>query len=694
MPKLKPKRGFFIKDILVINDEDRIKSHGEMETHKRHAVILDDGTKDPERAKKIGRQIKLLAKYAKLNHNPHRFTRVITDEFSFYTRATPLTLSEYKYIINATSRDLKSLPPNIILIISSMPVLWTDGTLRNAVLHIQSPNDKGSLPIIHHFSKETVSEVDPYYNNVQYNVNSKRKNVKISPYDFDSDDYSGSRHNPNVVLQNTRAMCFDPHQYKSAILVKGKNLPPIINVTEVCLDHSDRIAWNNAKKLIRKIKSASSLPYYISHFITSNITEDIIDKNLTASLVQADSDYKKVGNTPIKKSQQIKSHFGVSCQIYVYHQRRAEILHSDHFKLFRYKANSFNMPIHTLIDGQNNTLLHQIFLTDKHSKPDPNLLCKRFNQVIKYVNSYRVNQKNDDGNTPLHLAMMAMKEIKILSQLLITGARLDILNNNGKTPLDLICRVNDAELIQDFFVIACHLNPNMPDQNYVELIKYELQHERLNAINFIIILYALRKINDMNMLNRSITPSTLTVAEQLLAQAYISNQFKLLDFIKKKLPFLFQFNTINKIANTFSDKIIAKAWLFEETIKNEFKKTQNADIHLIKSCLPYIMNLDKACGINSLTIQEKLIAQAYISNDPKLLVALHAILLKRITTTTIENIIATLEDKDHARIWLKDQITKINQNAILLHRSTLFPSFTHPNSNSSHSNLSYTKLRM
>src|SRR3990167_748424 len=122
----KRERGFFIKNILVIgnhnnghNGEYYNKINKKLE---KHPVIINKGISDNTRADRIIAQIALLGKYGLENHKQHRLTCIVTDEFSFYTKNTPLTINEYKKIIDGTSNALTTLPPNIVLVISSMPV--------------------------------------------------------------------------------------------------------------------------------------------------------------------------------------------------------------------------------------------------------------------------------------------------------------------------------------------------------------------------------------------------------------------------------------------------------------------------------------------------------------------------------------------------------------------------------------------
>lgn len=436
------KKGFFIKNILVIGGRKGQNGEhfdGTVHYFDKHPVIVDDGTPDHRRVKRIVEQITLLSEFATKNHHPERLTRLITDEFSFYTRSRPLTIEEYRTIISTLSDVLKNLPPNIVLIISSMPVLWPDGTLRNAVLHIQSPNEKGTPPIIHHLSKENFSGYDPYY--------ARNTTAPLSPkdcYEFQPDDYS-SEYSPDIVLQGTGVSCHSKNQYKNAIAVNGVNLR-VIETIDICLDHIKQTALYNVKKLLRQLDDA---PFHISHIITSNIGH-AYEKALVSAPVHADWKNKRVGDVTEKKNELSIPYFGDVMVLHIYHQVRAEVLSGDEFMSAAHKMpDVFDLRISTLKDNYNNTLLHQILLPNKTTTGSPHQYrqLKTFNTIIPYFWGEAINQQNENGDTPLHLALKITNDENMLLTLLEHGARLDIKNKAGKSPLEWALENSKGELV-------------------------------------------------------------------------------------------------------------------------------------------------------------------------------------------------------------------------------------------------------
>lgn len=436
-----PIQGFSVKNILVIGDNKG--ENGEYQSDfnaqilsgngRTRYIIMNDGISDNTRVDRIVEQIKILGEYAKSNSKskPGQITRVVTDEFSFYTKNTPLTIEEYKSIINKASEALKTLPPNLVLVVSSMPVLWPDGCLRNAVLHIQSPKDDTSEPIIHHFSKESCSPIDPVYS---------RDNTPSNYYDFRADDYESPNNSPDVVLKNTKAQCKDKNQYKSAILVQGMGVPPMIDAIDVCLDHCIGVGMRNAGQLLRKL---SEPPLYISHIITSNSIDKKINY-LTSPVVHADWKKTNVEDVFEKKNEPIYAAFGEKSSAFVYGAKRANIIHSELFDLV---VKNTKKSITDFLDNNDNTLLHEAILLDKKSNPQCTHRKKRLDKILQHFDNDAINRPNKQGDTPLHLAVQKISDENMLLRFVERGARLNIKNSAGITPIEIAYQKNNTHLI-------------------------------------------------------------------------------------------------------------------------------------------------------------------------------------------------------------------------------------------------------
>ncbi|WP_115712788.1 ankyrin repeat domain-containing protein [Legionella sainthelensi] len=432
------KLGFFINNILVIGESNG--KNGEYRNSKNlkkksHEIICNDNTVDRGRITRILKQIVVMGQCAVKVHKAQSLTQVVTDEFSFYTKNTPLSIKEYKKLINELAKSMKNLPPNIVLVASSMAVLWPDNCIRNAVLHIQSPNGKNLEPIIHHFSKETFSSQDPMYS---------KDNTTRNCYTFKPDDYSSAEFSPDVVLADTKMRCLDPQQYKSAIIVRGHKIPPILHVIDVCLDHANGVGMKNARILLEKIVKP---PLHISHIITSNWI-DIRQEKLVASAISANWNSKRVDGVYEEKSEPIMSFFGKTSHAYYYSKKRAEILYTRLFDIVRKKIAT---PIAHICDKNGNTLLHEVLLFEiKNTKQRGNHRKKRVDTLLRHFDSTTINQQNAAGDTPLHLAIEAVKDENTLLKFLVHGANLTIKNKKGLSPLGVIYKTQKNSLITTF----------------------------------------------------------------------------------------------------------------------------------------------------------------------------------------------------------------------------------------------------
>lgn len=67
-----------------------------------------------------------------------------------------------------------------------------------------------------------------------------------------------------------------------------------------------------------------------------------------------------------------------------------------------------------------------------------------------------LNVLNSDGQSPLHLAVLA-KQPRIIRELILAGANPEVRNFRGNTPLHLSCSIGD---FQSTFALVSPLNSN------------------------------------------------------------------------------------------------------------------------------------------------------------------------------------------------------------------------------------------
>lgn len=424
-----PKKGFFVKNIIVIGGQGSTNGEHIMSTPSgdTRRTILNNAIPDPSRVNRIVKQIEAIALCAMKHVKPTRLTRVITDEFSFYTMNTPLAVDEYKTIINQLAEAFKNLPPNLIIIASSMPVLWPDGEVKNVVLHIQSPNDPLDKVRIHHMQKTYTSCTDPIYS---------------GHHPPPTGDEETNEHALRVVLSGSSLCLDDPYQHETALIVQGKSLPPLIEAIDICLDHKHGVAMNNVMTLLR---AHPQPPLYVCHIITSNSVY-VEPCYLVAGAVHADHLTRDVDAVSLKSTECLDGSFGKTSAVFIYQSKRIELLQG---KLFNIATRTlFVSNLAHQVDTYRHTLLHQILLKNKTLIDDQCNVQKRFKKLIPFFKGALLNQQNDDGDTPLHLAVQYPANKDILSRLLEQGARLDIKNNEGYTPIHIAHQQSDASIIQ------------------------------------------------------------------------------------------------------------------------------------------------------------------------------------------------------------------------------------------------------
>jgi ankyrin repeat protein len=415
---------FYVKHICVIDND--LGSNGEHHdgvyriASGKPMLVFNTIRADATRILRMVRQIEALALYARDNQTGSELTHLATNEFSFYTNDTPLSLSEYKELIGRVALSLTNLnlPPNIILVISSMPVLWSDSLLRNVVLHIQSPNSPSSAPLIHHFSKENTSRTDPLY---------VKNNEEDSVYSGGKDDYNNLVHSPHVVLKDTAVKCDSPNQYKGAIIVHGVGIPAYLHVVEICMDHAKKVGLFQAKQL-------PHAPFRGIHTITSN-TINVETKGLVAEAVHVDHNSKYV-TSPCIKSEEIETYFGQRRQARTYRRILVTVRH-DLCKgdVSRYVANER--------ESNGNTMLHEV-LQHEHSY----FAEETLKNLTKHFDIETINHQNSDGDTPLHCAIRNQIKFEILRFVINKGALLTIRNKNNVTPLELAHQLRSLQTTQ------------------------------------------------------------------------------------------------------------------------------------------------------------------------------------------------------------------------------------------------------
>ena len=170
---------------------------------------------------------------------------------------------------------------------------------------------------------------------------------------------------------------------------------------------------------------------------------------------------------------------------------------------FLYKCEN-NLPIKEDSDPISSYLSKDDALQNKYSIL--NLLCSL---------PHDINQKNIDGNTPLHIALINNLPLKFINILLNDGASVNALNNEGKSPIYYACSSKKIRLLMKYGA-----NLNIVDKKNVSLLEYAICCKNKSLI------CELFRIND----NPSLC---LTHVNEVLKTVFI-NQF----FVSKLLNYL------------------------------------------------------------------------------------------------------------------------------------------------------------
>ncbi|STX41882.1 Uncharacterised protein [Legionella donaldsonii] len=294
-----------IQEIIAINNSGEILQSKAKELRGTAWYIKDTNSITDDRVTRMAAHIENLAAQANTAHRKLEITtadvlvtRLSLNEFSLYTKESPLSLDEYKLLIKRIDGIASKLPANIHLLLATIPVYWPDNSVHNCALYVQSASSATERPIINHFAKKNYSAVDFHY-----------VNKAGDPLPLRGDEY-GSNACPTIVLKDTEVRTMDPHQFESALKIITAEGESFITLIDICLDHKERVAEKNLVGLLAQLQRRGlKIPLYMSQLITSH-TIAPIRKNIFASLTQADTTYKAVDRLFPNETLHLLSPFG------------------------------------------------------------------------------------------------------------------------------------------------------------------------------------------------------------------------------------------------------------------------------------------------------------------------------------------------------------------------------------------------
>ena len=375
---------------------------------KTRPVIVYTGISDPQRTNRMLQYISNLMENAALQHisnlkeneklhdNSELITRISLDEFSFYTQDSPLTIDEYKYLINEVHKLARRLPPNVHLQLATFPVCWPNQVMQNCSLYVQAPKKIGEQPLVHHMSKVLSSNID-----FQYARNGSLIPLSGDQYDRDKLYELGQSCNPNLVLAGTYAALNDVNQYKNALRITSANGQMVLQAFDICLDHAYGKGKEHLEGLIVQLGSRKEhVPVLASHIISSKTIEEM-EANATATITHADRLLAKVGkHKPVVFKETLPINikvggFGANARYSTYSTKTIGFLSGALFdRAITYNFQGSVVDVNVLYNGHNGrtTILHDIV-----NGITPEINLDRTLQRIRTLKKYKLSIDIENG---------------------------------------------------------------------------------------------------------------------------------------------------------------------------------------------------------------------------------------------------------------------------------------------------------
>lgn len=189
------------------------------------------------------------------DNKQNTITRLITSEFSFYTKS-PLSLQEFEDLIRLIYYKVEILPKNLQFILSSFAVKLPDG-----IINVVAQLDSGDDPQLTFIVKSKTSHVDPMYLDDEQNeipmINAKlTKKIDL---------------NIGISVKNQLyPFAFDPISLR-----KTASGMQYFSCVEICLDHEYTMGRRYLKKRLNVWRHSNQelIPLQCTHVLTSNTLE-------------------------------------------------------------------------------------------------------------------------------------------------------------------------------------------------------------------------------------------------------------------------------------------------------------------------------------------------------------------------------------------------------------------------------------
>lgn len=253
----------YVRDIYVLHP-NRINSIGERnkEKYPNISTVFDrlliyiqslfdigDIYHKAYHAERIAEEI-----YNTHNCSMNHITRILLPEYSLYTQL-PMSLENYELLIDKILKIAKTKSENLHILLSSIAILLSDGTLLNTCLYIQC----GKEPKIHVICKARESwpslgyiNTKPFYQQTDFDGSMDFIPDNISPF---------IANNEKLIISNN-----------SVFIVETAGEAQYLQAIDICYDNCKRHSENLLKKFtdFNPNNDFTIMPHQVDHIVTSN----------------------------------------------------------------------------------------------------------------------------------------------------------------------------------------------------------------------------------------------------------------------------------------------------------------------------------------------------------------------------------------------------------------------------------------
>ncbi|KTD21395.1 Uncharacterised protein [Legionella londiniensis] len=602
----------FIKD-LVVYPENPSFSYGESKSHTNHYS-------SHSMINRLVDHIQSLADIANCYHKKsyclhlndrsyklkedslNKITRLSLNEFSLYGK-TPLTQDEFNLVCKEVQKIAKNLQDNVHLVLSSFSVVNEKKEILNVSLYVQGGQDS-KIEVI---SKCTASSIDVVYNNTS--TFSQRPSDQVGRYVVDD--------NGSLV----------PVSNSSVFEIQTKGGAKYIQALDVCLDHANRHSKKQLQSQLTRdrVDVTYFIPEQVDHIVTSNSIRIENSSLISQFVLHVDPRVETIMPAAI------------DCNL---DKNLLSEMELSNYKNMKIMNQQYGLKVIAPPFGSN-------YSVKVHEE-------RQLNKFVPFLASYidRENYRIMEERLDTIMMMHSSDEVAFAKAYAA---------KNSKAIAEIYAKYPNVDYVTVVEKIISGLDKQArsaaKEWFYQEVIKNEL-NKRLSA-NIHTVLTALQYGIDFYQ-----PFGSLHLGEQIMAQAYMTREPRIIAELYAKFPNIHLIGSVNKIAATFYPQTQedVKKWLCQEIIKNELNKRLGANTNTILTALQYGIDFYQPFG--SLHLGEQIMAQAYMTREPRIIAELYAKFPNIHLIGSVNKIAATFypQTQEDVKKWLCQEIIKNELN--------------------------------